>query len=165
MYLLMVTSCRWQTCPVRLMVTYLWGFSRLDNPHTPVPPPWLCERLEFKGRVSCARVGLPFPFPILPRQPPLPPFQPTEPGWRDAPQRSWPWISFGLTPWKGQRRAPQNGSEAFTPPSQGLGSLHRPEMARRLSRSGAPSQWNNLGPEGPLTGFCSVQWEREVLLL
>lgn len=54
----------------------------------------------------------------------------TVPEWSDAPQRSWTWISFGLTQWKGQMRAPWNGSEAFTSATQGPEFLHHPEMAQ-----------------------------------
>lgn len=74
---------------------------------------------------------------------------------RDAPQRSWTWISFGLTQWKGQMRAPWNGSEAFTSPSQGPESLHHPEMAQaepgRVSRATVTSSGPPCGSSVPST--------------
>lgn len=59
----------------------------------------------------------------------------TVPEWREAPQRSRTWISFGLTLWKGQRRAPWNGSEAFTSLSQGPQLLHQPWNGRGWKHS------------------------------
>ena len=75
------------------------------------------------------------------------------PEWRDAPQRSWTWISFGLTLWKGQMRAPRNGSEAFTSPSQGPESLHHPENGTGPSPSGAALTRTRRVPWAPMTSF------------
>lgn len=124
----------------------------LDFQSNPMPPSPLWHFVKVRVQGSCVLCAhgpalfVPNPSPFF--------FFFTVPEWRDAPQRSWTWISFGLTQWKGQRRAPWNGSDAFTPPSQGPESSHHPEMAQVEPFRGPLSAEPGGVPWAPVTLSC-----------
>lgn len=137
---------------ISLRVFTPWQSTHPSGPH----PLWLCERLEFKGRVSCARVGLPFPFPILPCLPP-PLWHPLTKRarmegctakvtgmdflWFDSMKRS----EEGTTKWQRGLHATLSGTGVLASSWNGT-----------REPIGGPSQWNNPGPVGSLTNTTSV---------
>lgn len=131
----MLSFPRW-TCQAALTILI---FDFQSNPKLRSPS-WCFLKVRVQGSCACVHTGLPFSSPISWSF-----FCLSVPEWRDAPQRSRTWISFGLTLWKGQMRAPWNGREAFTLPSQAPESLHHAEMAHTEPLSGV----SHRGPEGP----------------
>lgn len=126
-----------------------------------ISPSWHTVKVRVQGSRACVHTAVPFSFPI-----PLFFLLLTVPEWREAPQRSWTWISFGLTLWKGQRRAPWNGSEAFTSLSQEPQLLHQPwngkgwkhsrDTLTRTRKVPLSFMWPHLVPNWPKCLFKSV---------